>query len=68
MCFRVFAEVVKLADTLGLGSSSTRVRVQIPFSVYFWRGSWNRKYIAQWVEQLAFNRKVLGSKPNILKH
>ena len=35
MRFRVFAEVVKLADTLGLGSSSMRVRVQIPFSVYF---------------------------------
>ena len=25
------------------------------------------KYIAQLVEQLAFNRKVLGSNPNILK-
>lgn len=48
--------------TLGLGSNSKRVRVQIPSSVQN-----KNKYIAQLAEQLAFNRKVLGSNPNMLK-
>ena len=59
-CF--IAEVVELVYTLGLGSNSKRIRVQVPSSVVLFF-----KYIAQLAEQLAFNRKVLGSNPNVLK-
>jgi|LauGreStaDraftv2_3_1035109.scaffolds.fasta_scaffold07601_2 hypothetical protein len=51
--------MVKLVDTLGLGSnSSKRLRVQVPFLA--------QKVYSSEVEQLAFNLKVLGSIPNIL--
>jgi hypothetical protein len=62
MFLRIETEVVKLVDTLGLGSNSQRNRgssplfgIKINFQVY-----------SSVVEQWTFNPKALGSNPSIL--